>query len=933
MMVKYIQQLLILLANSIDRSFWKIFRRVCEYFEWYQLSTQRLALIKQGELVTAIPIAERALDLARKIFPGSNVILASSLGNLALLYCDQGRWDEAEPLFERSLEILLTLFRDRPNLILATSLNNLGGLYRDRGRWDEAEPFFDEALAILRTLFRDRPNNDLAASICNLARLYRHQGKWAEAELLCNEGLSIYRTLSGSFPSNQLAASLGEMAAVYFEQGKWDKAELLFDESLDIYHNLYGDRPNNHLAASLNNLAMLYEKQGKRSEAKHLYEKAIAIHRNLCGERPNNDLATSLNNLAELYRERGRWDDAEHLYEEAIDIVLDLFGERPNQYIATSLNNLAGLYAKQGRLTEAETLYKDVLSIWRNLFGDSLNHHIASSLGNLAGLYEEQGRWAEAKPLYEEALNTEQKLFDETGHPSLVTSFTNIALAYARLEQPNQALYLFQQAIASENKWLTNIIAMSDAQQRIKNLEKSQYRLECLLSLTQQYFSNDPNLITEIFNTVLSRKAQAATAEATFSQALRNQPALALDIAEYQACKQDIATISYAISSQPQLQDRFKTLLKQRCNLEKKLARSIPAIDLAQQVIDRQALTELLPRDAFLVEFVRYRDYEFTRREWQPARYLAFIVRHDREGVTAIDCGLAEDLDMAIKEFRSAYARSDFNLENSSFKAACQKSKPAPKIAQPNLLTLLLSHFPTTGTCYLAPDSHLHILPFHLLETPDGQYLGDRYQIHYLNTARDLLRRQIASSSNAPLVLADPDYDGGNNAIPFSNPKMELQASDRLESKPFERLDINRILGERVATIYRVPCYRGIEATVNRLTQLDAPSVLAIATHGFSLPVENPIANLITCPIEEEEIILSKHQHEITTEVRDYWQERAEQGYTDGQRILAIIDRYGVRCDLWDNLAQLSTINWLCNDENTSFQRMLAIEFSIITWR
>ncbi|WP_041550342.1 hypothetical protein [Chamaesiphon minutus] len=37
-------------------------------------------------------------------------------------------------------------------------------------------------------------------------------------------------------------------------------------------------------------------------------------------------------------------------------------------------------------------------------------------------------------------------------------------------------------------------------------------------------------------------------------------------------------------------------------------------------------------------------------------------------------------------------------------------------------------------------------------------------------------------------------------------------------------------------------------------------------------------------------------------------------------------------CDFWHKLARSSTINWLRNNENTSFQGMLAIEFSIITW-
>jgi tetratricopeptide (TPR) repeat protein len=51
--------------------------------------------------------------------------MATSLNNLAILYDDQGKYAEAEPLLLRSLAIMeKALGKDHPNV--ATSLNNLG---------------------------------------------------------------------------------------------------------------------------------------------------------------------------------------------------------------------------------------------------------------------------------------------------------------------------------------------------------------------------------------------------------------------------------------------------------------------------------------------------------------------------------------------------------------------------------------------------------------------------------------------------------------------------------------------------------------------------------------------------------------------------------------------------------------------------------------
>jgi CHAT domain-containing protein len=489
------------------------------------------------------------------------------------------------------------------------------------------------------------------------------------------------------------------------------------------------------------------------------------------------------------------------------------------------------------------------------------------------------------------------------------------ALAYAQLQQQELSLSLFQRAITSENQWLTNVISINDTEQRMKDLEQRQYQLEFLLSMTQQYFPNDNQVIEKTFQAVLSRKAQAANAEANFNKALRNQPTLAPDIKEYQACQKEIATLAYAIGDRQHLKIRLNTLLEQRRDLEKKLARSIPEIELFQKAIDQPTLSHILPANSFLLEFVLYRNYDFTNREWQNAHYLAFIVEQNKAGVTMLDCGLAELLDQAIEKFRFVQANNNFDGQNSDLTDALENNAnqaQSPTIENPVLtvfLDQLLPHLPTTGTCFLAPDSHLHILPFHILKTPDGEYLGDRYQIHYLNTARDLFRRQIKPSINPPLIIADPDYDG-NSLLPFpqvqnntlTNPKTERQISDGVAEKPFKPLSINKILGEQVAAAYQVPCYSGADATVDRFRQADSPQLLMIATHGFSSPPQTLLEMLRRCLIDQEEKIISERQKEITSELRDFWQKKAEQGNQGGQRILAIIDRYGIRPQTTDIL-------------------------------
>ena len=73
--------------------------------------------------------------------------MAASLNNLARLYHSQGRYVEANPLYERALAIReKALGPEHPDL--ATNLYNLAELYDNQGQCAKAEPLYQQALAI-----------------------------------------------------------------------------------------------------------------------------------------------------------------------------------------------------------------------------------------------------------------------------------------------------------------------------------------------------------------------------------------------------------------------------------------------------------------------------------------------------------------------------------------------------------------------------------------------------------------------------------------------------------------------------------------------------------------------------------------------------------------------------------------------------------------
>ncbi len=302
---------------------------------------------------------------------------------------------------------------------LATSLGRLAKLYYDQGRYSDAEPLFVRALSISEhQLEANHPNT--AASLNNLATLYKSIGRYSDAEPLHVRALEISEHQLGANHPNT-AASLNNLAGLYYAIGRYSDAEPLYIRALAISEQQLGaNHPDT--ATSLNNLAALYESIGRYSDAEPLLVRALAIRKQQLGAN-HPDTATSLNNLAALYRSIGRYSDAEPLYIRAILIKEQQLGAN-HPDIAVSLNNLALLYKSIGRYSDAEPLYIRALTISEQQLG--ANHpDTAASLNSLASLYQSIGRYSDAEPLYVRAISIlEQQLGGD--HPNTQAAKDNL---------------------------------------------------------------------------------------------------------------------------------------------------------------------------------------------------------------------------------------------------------------------------------------------------------------------------------------------------------------------------------------------------------------------------------------------------------------------------------------------------------------------------
>jgi tetratricopeptide (TPR) repeat protein len=356
-----------------------------------------------------LPIDELLSYISQREAEGKqDASLATFYTLLAKAYKKDKQIDLAIATWQKTIALQQDL---NPSLDLAHSLNELGILYSQQEKYNQAEPLFKQALALGQELLGEH-DPDIAFSLNNLAELYRNQRRYEEAEPLFKQALAIRQKLLGDHHSD-VPRILNNLAELYRNQRRYEEAEPLFKQALAIRQKLLGDH-HSDVPRILNNLAKMYSLQRRYKEVEPLLKQALAVRQKLLGDH-HSDVASSLINLAEFYGKQRRYEEAEPLFKQALSIRQKLLGDHHSD-VAMSLTNLAILYSSQERYEEAESLHKQALAMKQKLLGDQ-HPDVANKLFNLADLYHTMERNSESLKLMHRVILIYKQTFG-SNHPT-----------------------------------------------------------------------------------------------------------------------------------------------------------------------------------------------------------------------------------------------------------------------------------------------------------------------------------------------------------------------------------------------------------------------------------------------------------------------------------------------------------------------------------
>ena len=362
--------------------------------------------LNNNNLDTAILLSTQALALSEKIMwkkgigkahhnlgsfnrRKSNYPLSLSHYHLALGIWEELMKQEPPPAFARQA--------------LAGTVGNIGIVFKNQGKYIEALEYYFKSLRIEEEIGN---KIGIAVTFNNIGLIYADQGDYPKALEYYFKGLKMDEELGNK---NGIAARLGNIGSVYHAQAERKRYSNQFQDSMgrNSIDSLYAKGLEYYLKAlkmneeigrkrgigiNLSNIGLIYREQGNYLKAMECYFKALKLDQEL-GEKAS--IAIDLGSIGSLYTTQKKYPEAESYLLQALELDTAIGYLEHTKYIHEQLSTL---YEQTGQYKMAYEHYKEYSIAKDSLF----NEGKSKDLGKLEAKYEFDKAEAERKRIEED---------------------------------------------------------------------------------------------------------------------------------------------------------------------------------------------------------------------------------------------------------------------------------------------------------------------------------------------------------------------------------------------------------------------------------------------------------------------------------------------------------------------------------------------------
>ena len=260
---------------------------------------------RRGEFRQGEELLQQALRMSRASLRAPDPQIAAQVNQLAALYGDMNRIEDATALTEQSLTMFRALYGEN-HIDIAENLVNLGVFRMQTDHIAQALPALDEAIAIYRRLL---PNDHplLALALANEARAYDRLKRYREAEPLYREALGMQQRVLGS-DHPDLATTLNNLAVLHLHLDDFSGSADYSRQAMAIWA-AQGKPEHPFALISKGHLAVALRESGDLVQAERVTREVLASRRRQLGER-NRAVAITLDDLGIVLRLTGHADQA-----------------------------------------------------------------------------------------------------------------------------------------------------------------------------------------------------------------------------------------------------------------------------------------------------------------------------------------------------------------------------------------------------------------------------------------------------------------------------------------------------------------------------------------------------------------------------------------------------------------------------------------------
>jgi tetratricopeptide (TPR) repeat protein len=301
---------------------------------------------------------------------------------------DSNKYWIAEPLLKQSIsEAEKFGFSD---MRLARAYGELGRYYQVRGRFEDAQPWYERELAVKEVAY-ENDQGKLVQPMGALVVFYLNYGAASKADPMTEDLLAI---VEGKMRAPR------EKAQGKAKYKKGDTLEGWLGTAAPVVAS-----PMLDWAISCDNIGNAYRAKGNFKLAERLYKAAFDVKTAVLGQ-GHLALANSYDNLAGLAVEKGDLQEAENNYRDALETTQKtLSSDSPEVY--SRLDKLAKCLIKEKKFSQAEELYLRALTFWKTepcKTGEEARAYYA-----LGSLYVDQKKYAEGANYLSQALDLAEK--------------------------------------------------------------------------------------------------------------------------------------------------------------------------------------------------------------------------------------------------------------------------------------------------------------------------------------------------------------------------------------------------------------------------------------------------------------------------------------------------------------------------------------------